>query len=290
MTLRHLKIFIAVCEYGSTTKASKALYIVQPTISHSIAELENYYNVKLFDRINQRLVVTDIGRELLVKAKEIISGFEDFEALATFHNQSTVIKIGSSLTLGQTLIPKFLQSLEKKGLNIQPQITIRQSNAIETALEQGDLDFAVIGGDILSPYLSTYPLSTDKFVAVSHIDYDIPSSLTLEELVKHPLLLRERGSSSRDFIEKRAISKGLKIRTKMDSSNNQALIAAVYSSLGISFLPESYAGGHIARGKFKEIEIKDISSTRTNYLVIHKNKKLSQLQQQAYDLIIELCK
>ena len=285
MTLRHLKIFVAVCEHGSTTKASKALYIVQPTISHSILELEEYYNVKLFDRINQRLVLTDIGKDLLVKAKEILSGFEDFESLATFHEQTSIVKIGASLTLGQTLIPRYLQLVEKNNLSIQPQVVVRPSTALELELEQGNLDFAVIGGDVLSPYLNTIPLSNDRFVAVALADYDIPQTLTFEELVKYPLLLRERGSSSRDFIEKIAIEKGLQIRTKMDSSNNQALIAAVYSSLGVSFLPESYAGGHIARGKFKEIKIKDISSTRTNYLVIHKNKKLNQLQQQAFDLI-----
>ena len=285
MTLRHLKIFVAVCEHGSTTKASKALYIVQPTISHSILELEEYYNVKLFDRINQRLVLTDIGKDLLVKAKEILSGFEDFESLATFHEQTSIVKIGAALTLGQTLIPRYLQLVEKNNLSIQPQVIVRPSTALELELEQGNLDFAVIGGDVLSPYLNTIPLSSDRFVAVALADYDIPKTLTFEELVKYPLLLRERGSSSRDFIDKIAIEKGLQIRTKMDSSNNQALIAAVYSSLGVSFLPESYAGGHIARGKFKEIKIKDISSTRTNYLVIHKNKKLNQLQQQAFDLI-----
>lgn len=288
MTLRHLKIFIAVCEQGSTTKAAKTLYMAQPSVSTSIAEMEEYYKVTLFDRINQRLVLTDIGRELLVKAKEIIAGFEEFESLATFHGQTPVVKIGASLTLGQTLIPRFINLLEKANYNLQPQIFIRPSTAIETELEQGNLDFAVIGGDVLSPYLTATPLSNDRFVAVSHVDYDIPSSLTLEELVKYPLLLREKGSSSRDFIEKITIHRGLKIHTKMDSSNNQALIAAVYSSLGVAFLPESYAGGHIARGKFKEIKIKDISANRTNYLVVHKNKKLNQLQQQAFDLIKSL--
>ena len=79
MTLRHLKIFVTVCECGSTTKASEVLYIAQPTISHTITELEKYYKVSLFERINQRLILTDIGRELLAKAKEILAGFEDFK-------------------------------------------------------------------------------------------------------------------------------------------------------------------------------------------------------------------
>lgn len=62
MTLRHLKIFIAVCEHGSTTKAAEALYLVQPTVSHSISELEKHYKVTLFDRVNQRLILTEAGK------------------------------------------------------------------------------------------------------------------------------------------------------------------------------------------------------------------------------------
>lgn len=88
MTLRHLKIFAAVCEHGSTTKAAEALYIVQPTVSHTIAELEKHYKVPLFERVNQRLVLTDIGKELLVKAKEILAEFDNFESLATYHGQN----------------------------------------------------------------------------------------------------------------------------------------------------------------------------------------------------------
>ena len=53
---------IAVCEHGSTTKAAEALYLVQPTVSHSISELEKYYKVTLFDRVNQRLILTEAGK------------------------------------------------------------------------------------------------------------------------------------------------------------------------------------------------------------------------------------
>ena len=180
MTLRHLKIFVAVCKYGSTTKAAEALYIAQPTISLTVSELEKYYNVTLFERINQRLILTDIGKELLIKAKDILSGFEDFEAQATVSGKSPKVKIGATLTLGQTVIPSFLQLIKKENLNIRPKIIIRQASAIEKELEQGNLDFAVIGGDIASPYLSATPISHERFIAVANAEYDIPYNLTLK--------------------------------------------------------------------------------------------------------------
>ena len=55
MTLKHLKVFITVCECGSMTKAAKKLFIAQPSVSLTISEIEKYYNIKLFDRENNLL-------------------------------------------------------------------------------------------------------------------------------------------------------------------------------------------------------------------------------------------
>ena len=285
MTLRHLKIFVAVCEYGSTTKASKALYIVQPTISHSITELEKYYKISLFERVNQRLILTEIGKELYKKAKEILAGFEEFEALAMSNGENPRVRIGASLTLGQTLIPKFLEIVEKEKYNISPQILIRQSTRIEQEIEESNLDFGVISGNYSSPHLKGIAISHEKFVAICHVDYPLNNSLTFKELVAEPLLIREHGSSSRDFLEKLALERNVTLSPKIDSSNNQAIVTAIKSCVGIGFLPENYVQEYIDRGIFRKIAVTDIVANQTNYLVIHKNKRLNKLQQQAFDII-----
>lgn len=285
MTIRHLKIFIAVCEYGSTTKAAEALFLLQPTVSHAIADLEKYYKVNLFNRVNQRLLLTDAGKELLMKAKETVASFDDFEEFATSQGQNPKVKIGASLTLGQTLIPRFLQGIQEKGLPIEPRILIRQSTRIENELEQGNLDFGVISGNVLSPYLTAIPLSKELFTLVAHVDFPIPDKIAVQDLSKYPLLIREHGSSSRDLLESFANAHGINLSPIMDSSNNQALITALYAGLGVAFLPHSYLMGHLERNKFKEIEIEGFDANQTHYLIIHKNKKLNPLQQQAYDFI-----
>ena len=288
MTLRHLKIFVAVCEYGSTTKASKALYIVQPTISHTITELEKYYKISLFERVNQRLVLTEIGTNLYKKAKEILAGYEEFEALAISSSENPRVRIGASLTLGQTLIPRFLEIIEKNKYNISPQVLIRQSTRIEQELEESNLDFGVISGNYTSPHLKGIPISHEKFVAICHVDYPISSTLTFKELSEQPLLIREHGSSSRDFLEKLALERNITLSPKIDSSNNQAIVTAITASVGIGFLPENYVREYIDTGVFREIEVSDIVANQTNYLVIHKNKRLNPLQQQAFDVIKNL--
>ena len=285
MTLRHLKIFVTVCECGSTTKAAELLYIAQPTISHTITELERYYKVALFERINQRLVITDIGRELLAKAKEILVGFEDFESLASFKGHSPKVKIGSSLTLGQTVIPIFCKKIESEYPYIQLQITIAHYDRLEREIESGNLDFAIVDEAVSSPALKTVPFKMDELAVVAHSDFDVPDKLVVEELAKYPLLLREKGNASRDVLENMMSNCGIHVQPMIDSVNNQAIITATYAQLGISILPESFVRGHIERGKLKQIQLDGLEAVYTNYIVIHKNKKLNEIQQQAYDAL-----
>ncbi len=288
MTLRHLKIFVSVCECGSTTRAAELLYIAQPTISHTISELEKYYNVRLFDRINQRLVLTEIGQELLAKAKEILLGFEDFESLASFRGHSPRVRIGATLTLGQTLIPQFLKKINEEHPYIRCEVVIKPYENIEHEIENGNLDFAIVEGDVPSTMLKISPLKADRLLVVANADFDVPEHLTVSELAKYPLLLRERGNASRDTLERALSAENLHIQPRIDSANNQALIAAIYASLGISVLPESYVGGHIERGKFKKLYVEGLDVNYTNYIVIHKNKKLNSIQQQAYSVLMDM--
>ncbi len=285
MTLRHLRIFVSVCEHNSVSRAAEALYIAQPTVSHCIAEMEKHYNTELFERINQRLVLTDIGKELFVKGKEILNEFEEFENLARSQGKSPLVRVGSALTLGQTMIPQFMQALRDSELNIRPHIVIKPSVAIQRELERGNLDFAVLDGEITSPYLIAQPFKDEKLVAVAHHDFAVPDSLRLKDFVKYPLLLREQGNLARDYLEKLLHEHNLSVRPTIDSVNSQVLITATFSRLGIAFLPDSVVRGHIQDGNLKEIAVEELDAIRTNYIVIHKNKKLNPLQQQAFDIL-----
>ena len=84
MTIRHFRIFIAVANTESITRAAQALYVSQPTVSVAIRELEQHYGTRLFERISQRLKITEAGRALLGYATHLISLYDEMEA--TFQN------------------------------------------------------------------------------------------------------------------------------------------------------------------------------------------------------------
>ncbi|EGD52524.1 transcriptional regulator, LysR family [Thermoanaerobacter ethanolicus JW 200] len=102
MNLRQLKIFLTVCESGSMSKAAKKLYMTQPSISQTISELEQELNVKLFERMSKKLLLTYAGEVLKEYAKRISSLVE--EAQSTLLDISNLkagkLRIGASTTVG----------------------------------------------------------------------------------------------------------------------------------------------------------------------------------------------
>ena len=80
MTLRHIRIFEAVCDCGcNMTRAAESLHMTQPAVSLAVSELESYYGVRLFDRIARRLYLTEAGRAFLDYARRITLTFDDME-------------------------------------------------------------------------------------------------------------------------------------------------------------------------------------------------------------------
>ena len=79
MTLRHMKIFVAVYECEGVTAAAKRLHIAEPSVSLAIKELEEYYGIKLFDRMSRKLYITDQGSEFIKYAKHIVDLFDELE-------------------------------------------------------------------------------------------------------------------------------------------------------------------------------------------------------------------
>ncbi len=284
MTLRHLNIFSAVCDYGTMTKAAEELHIAQPAVSATIAELEKYYGIQLFDRINQRLVITDAGKELLLKAKAVLSAFSDFEALANKEYEDPAVHIGSTLTIGTTFIPKLLTEIHSLFPSIQPQVKITNALEIEEGLMSGEIDFGLIEGEVSSPSLTKVLFAKDRLVVICGKSYSIPESVSVAELALHPFLIREKGSASRDLLEHVLTEKRVSCHAVIESQCNEAILAATRENLGVAALPFGIVEAYLQNGYLREVHVNDISLERPLYLVKRKSKHFSKAQESAFVL------
>ena len=116
MTLKHLRIFAEVCRMESITEAAKNLNMAQPAVSNAIRELEAFYQVKLFERMNRRLYITNAGEYLRGYADSILTQFEESRDILQDIAASTRIRIGSNVSFGANYLPKIISGEWKKVL------------------------------------------------------------------------------------------------------------------------------------------------------------------------------
>ena len=130
MTVRHLKIFLEVYRNGSITRASERLHMTQPAVTRAIQELEHYYGVRLFDRINRRLLVTEAGKQLYAQALHLVDLFEHMETSLRNWDALGVLRIGSSIALGTHVLPDLILRFRADHPALRTQVTIQNGGAL----------------------------------------------------------------------------------------------------------------------------------------------------------------
>lgn len=286
MTLRHIKIFVAVCEAGSATAAGEKLFIAQPSISLAISELEDYYGVKLFDRLSKRLYITEAGKHFLEYAKHIVKIFEEMETEIRNFDTQGIIRIGASITIGNYLLPKYVEKFKKLHPNMEVQVIIANSDTIEENLIKNNIDLALIEGIIHSPYLKSIHFKEDELVLICGLSHTLAlkDEIELDDIKNEDLLLREKGSAGREICDGLFATNGIEINILWESTSTQAIVRAVKSGLGLSILPYLLVKDNIERGEVKVIKIKDVSLKRNFSIIYHKNKFLTNSAKDFLDI------
>lgn len=285
MTIRHLEIFSAVCARGSVTQAAEILNMTQPAVSQAIRELEVFYGVKLFQRMNRRLYITDAGRSLQQYADTILSQLEESVHVLRDAEAGGSCHFGVHVTLGETRLAAILTTLRRQVPEVQIRSYVFNSARTEQMILENRLDFAVTDHVTLSPACLAQHLCTEDLCAVCDPAFPAPECLTLAELVDQPLLLRESGSGTRTSFDAVVQTANLSVEPLLESVSTQALTACAEAGLGIAVLPRSLAAGSLARGSLREIDLEDARFFRQYHLVRHRRKYLTAGMQRVIAVI-----
>lgn len=203
MTIRHLKIFIAVAECGSMNTAAKKLFLSQPTISQAIRELEEYYHTRLFDRLSRRLHITPYGQELLSNAYQVVGQFDQLEKNMKKNRQKDMIRIGTTITVGSCLISNILNDFEPLMPETGTYTFIGNTHTIEEKILKSELDIALVEGEIHHPDLVVIPSIRDFLVlgcAENH-PFAEREEIHVKELENQKFVMREQGSGTRALFD-----------------------------------------------------------------------------------------
>lgn len=277
MTLRHLKIFVSVYQNQGITKASKALHLAQPSVSLAIRELEDYYGIRLFDRISRRLYVTEQGQMFYDYALHIVSLFEEMELGIRSWEQMGTLRVGSSITIGNVLLPGLIKKFKEAHPTIQVTASIHNSAFVEECILNNRIDFALIEGIAESPQIAEEPFMNDRLCLICGPGHPFASrgSVEVTELEHYDFLLREPGSGGREIIESLMAALQIHLTPIWESVSTQAIVKGVSEGLGVSILPYLLVANDIKNGTVLERKVNGISLSRKFSVIYHKHKYLT---------------
>ena len=146
MTNNHMRIFVEVCKTLNMSRAAENLNMTQPAVTRAIKEIESYYGIRLFERLNKGLYPTEKAKDVYYKAQAILSEYDVMEKELKNEDNTGVIRIGASISLGIYMLPPLVRRLNRELPDLEIRVLIENGAALERKLLSNDLDLAFIEG------------------------------------------------------------------------------------------------------------------------------------------------
>ena len=287
MTLRHMRIFVSVFQKNSITKAAQELHLAQPSVSLAVRELEDYYGIRLFDRIGRHIAPTECGKEFYRYAVHIVSLFNEMEKKMRNWDTFGTLRIGASITIGTHILPVLIHRYQDQFPDLMIEAKVSKSASIEDEIIHNGIDLGLIETQPSHPDLRAVPFMTDSMCAITAPDHPLASvkSISLAELSRFPFLMREKGSAGRKLLDAAFSLQQMSVSPRWESTSTQALVKAVAEGLGVSVLPYLIVKKDIEEGTVRQIPLNQPIRRNLN-VIYHKSKFLTDNMKS----FIELCK
>lgn len=295
MTLDQIQIFLAVAEHMHFTRAAEALYMTQSSVSAAIQNLENSYDVKLFDRIGRRIQITEAGRLLQVEARKILEQVDLTErGLRELNDlQRGELKLGASLTIANYWMPKKISNFKRQYPGIEVCCTLGNTLEICTGVIQGQFDLGFVEGEIdasACELLELKEVGNDRLIIVvgqSH-PWARVSRIPVSELSKTAWILREPGSGTRAKFEQALRNWGIdpnQLNVILKMNSGEMVKALVESGVGATAISELMVKKELKLSSLHTVEVHsfgEIDSTqisRSFLQIRHRQRFQTQISQ-----------
>lgn len=238
-----LVVFRAVAEQLSFRRAAEELYLTQPAVSLQVKALEEDLGVQLFDRTGSRVALTAAGKRLLSYARRAAAlaaeAEQDVTALGGEH--AGTLALGASTTIAQYVLPRLLAEFHRRHPRVQVTLISGNTEQIVAALGQQQIALGLIEGPAHSRDVKTEPLLEDELVLIVGAAHEWAErgAVACAELAAAPLLMRERGSGTRQEVELALAKHGIRrsaLNIVMELDSTEAIKSAVEAGLGAGFV------------------------------------------------------
>lgn len=269
-----LKVFFTVATRLNFTKAAAELYISQPAVSKHIHELEETYNTKLFERNGSKIALTPAGHLLLKHTKAIFDIYRDIEFdMSTFVSQRKgLLRLGASTTISQYVIPPVLAQFHQRETDISIQLTNGNTEQIETALLQKEIEIGIVEGQSKNQSIKYVPFLKDELVLVCHSKHPLAkqNEISIEDLKTLRLLTRERGSGTLEVITYALRKHNIQLsdlQIEMELGSTESIKSYLLHSECLAFMSIFSIESELKSGELSIVDIQGLSFERDIYVI-----------------------
>ena len=269
-----LQVFHSVATHLSFTKAAAELFITQPAVTRNIQELEKEFDIRLFERKGNKIVLAPAGRILLNYTQQIIGVYKqiDFDFGVLKKKLSGSLQLGASTTIGQYVLPPVLAKFYQRFPQIKLSLINDNTEKIEAALLDQRIQLGMVEGRTKNKELKYIPFIKDELVPLVHTSQALAklNQLELPELKKIPIVFRERGSGSLEVIEHELGMHKIQLsdlNVAMYLGSTESIKSFLANTNCLGFISIAAVSKEIANGEFKILDIPGLDIPRTFYFV-----------------------
>jgi DNA-binding transcriptional LysR family regulator len=279
INLNQLRVFHAVAQTRSFTRAAEVVHLTQPGVSKHIRQLEEYFGAPLFDRLGKKVALTQAGEMLFEASQEITASAaaaeQRIEELDGLHGGR--LALGASFPLGIYVLPGFLAAFRKQYPQVEVLLEISLSEKIVAKILANKLDLGLVSHESHDPRLSAKKFMTDELIAIAPRGHRWAKmkSIRPQELPGETFIVAARGAGTRAVVEERLKAQGVRLEKVFDFGNIEGVKRAVEAGLGISIQSKSVVQREIAAGSLIGIRLAEMDATLESFYLRRKDKHLS---------------
>ena len=277
-TLKQLKVFLAVASHENVSMAAEELAMSQSAASTALKELEQRFDVFLFDRVGKRLKLNEQGALLRPQAAALLSQAEQIESSLIRHSDVGEVKVGATLTIGNYVAIGIMAAFIQDHPSAQVELDVENTRAIASKVRNFELDIGLIEGELQEPDLDVQYWRDDTLSVFCSPQHPLAKKKELSDadLKQADWIVREKGSGTRQAFDRAMSGMLSEIILRLELQHTEGIKRAVEAGLGIGCLSELTLQDAFKRGTLVRLLAPQRDWTRKFYFILHKQKFLSR--------------
>ena len=281
-TLQQLRLFDAVAEQKSDTRAAEQVHLTQPAVSIQIKRLEGKVGTPLIEHIGKELHLTVAGEEVFDAAKDVLERLSDLEtSLNDLRGEVSGPLNIHVVSSGKYFMPHLLGSFVRRYPKVEPRLEITNRADLLSSLAKNQSDLYIMGQPPEGVAVVEYPFLENILVVVARPDHPLAGKkkIPLARIAKERFVGRESGSGTRKAVEKLFADKGLNVEAYIELDSAEGIKQGVIGGLGIGVLSKHSLRLELDAGELVVLNVAGFPLRRRWYVSHREGKRLSRAAQ-----------